>query len=114
MKKVVYKGHNYLINHLYSDNQYGTRRVYHILTNNQRYACGIMNEVVGYPNVEAKTKHDLAYKQNPTMDNAFKPYYKCEFVQDDLYEKLCPIDTKDFHVDTDSYYIFEYIRPYDD
>lgn len=117
MQKVTYKGHNYLVRHLYSENTYGRRRVYHVLTNNQKWDGGILNEVVGYPQVMSKAEKDLLYKQKPTMEVAFKPYWQCEFTQDDWYQKLEPIDPKtleEFPVDTDSYYIFTYVEPYDD
>ena len=117
MEKIQYQGHNYLVDHIYSENRYGIRRTYHVLTNNPNWACGFMNEVVGYPNIMSEAEHNILYKKEPTMANAFKPYWKCEFVEDDWYEKYQPIDPmilKRFPVDTDSYYVFTYIEPYDD
>ena len=77
-----------------------------------------MNEIVGYPKVMSKAEHDLLYKKEPTMANAFKPYWTCKFIQDDdwyqKYQPIDPMELKRFPVDTDSYYVFEYIEPYDD
>lgn len=109
-----YQGHNYLVIHVSNDPYYGRKDVYHILTDNDKWACGIMNIIVGYPGVENKAKHDLHYKENPSMLNALKPYWECKFVEDDLYEKHYDLSDLPFKVDTDSYYEFTYKEPYDD
>lgn len=114
--KIQYNGHNYLVHHLYSDCFYGRTSVYHILTNNQKWCGSIIAEICGYPNVQSKEEHDINYKRNPTMANAFKPYYTIDFKEDDFYEKAFDTEAlkKEFEVDTDSYYVFTYKEPYDD
>ena len=114
--KVEYNGFNYLINHLYSDCHYGRKSVYHVLTNNQKWCGSLIPELCGYPNVMSKGEKDILYKREPTFVNAMKPYYTVDFVEDDMYEKH--FDMKEalagFNVDTDSYYVFTYVEPYDD
>ena len=116
-QKVIHRdGYNYIVNHLYSDSHYGHESVYHIHTNNPKWACGIMNEIVGYPDVESKEEHDMRYKREPNILNALKPYWKCEFVN---HEDVCFYPTSDgeyghVDVDLDGFYIFTYVEPYDD
>ena len=114
--KVEYNGYNYLVIPRSHSSYYSRETTYHVLTNNQTWAGGILNNVVGYPDVESKGEHDIHYKQNPTIINAFKPYYDVKFVEDDLYEKYYDLSDlqNTFPVDTDSYYVFTYREPYDD
>ena len=111
--KLEYNGHNYLVHHLYTDNYYGRKSVYHVLTNNQKWCGSIINELCGYPNVESKGEHDLNYKRNPSILTALKPYYTVDFVQDDMYKGVKEV-LDGFEVDDDSYYVFTYKEPYDD
>lgn len=114
--KISYNNHNYLIHHLYSDCHYGRKSVYHILTNNQKWCGSLIPEICGYPNVMSKGEKELLYKREPTIITAMKPYYTLEFKEDDFYEKAFDCDAlkDEFPVDTDSYYVFTYIEPYDD
>ena len=114
--KIQYNGHNYLVHHLYTNPYYGRESVYHVLTNNQKWAGGIINEICGFPNAMSKGEHDILYKREPTITNALKPYYTVEFKQDDMYEKHFDMKAAldGFEVDTDSYYVFTYKEPYDD
>lgn len=112
--KIEFEGHNYLVHHLYSENNYGRKSVYHVLTNNQKWCGSIIPELCGYANVQSKGEHDIAYKHNPTMTNALKPYYTVDFVEDNLYQVGFNLRNLDFKVDTDSYYVFTYVEPYDD
>lgn len=114
--KIQYNGHNYLVNHLYNDNFYGRKSVYHVLTNNQKWCGSLIPELCGYPNVKSKGEHDLNYKRNPSMLTALEPYYTVEFTEDNFYELAYNTEKlkKEFEVDTDSYYVFTYVEPYDD
>jgi len=114
--KIQYNGHNYLVHHLYTNPYYGRESVYHVLTNNQKWAGGIINEICGFPNVMSKGEHDILYKREPTITNALKPYYTVDFKQDDMYEKQFDMKAAldGFEVDTDSYYELVYKEPYDD
>jgi len=111
--KLQYNGFNYLVHPIYTDNTYGKKSVYNILTNNPKWCGSILSEICGYSNIESKDMHDIRYKQNPTMANALKPYYIIDTCEDNMYSN---IDTKamGFNIDTDFYYIFTYIEPYDD
>lgn len=111
--KIEYNGFNYLINPLYSEHNYGRKSVYHVLTNNPRWCGALLPEICGYPNAVSKGEHDITYKRNPTMQNALKPYYTVDSAQDSMYEFL-DTEKMGFKVDTDFYYIFTYIEPYDD
>ena len=115
-KEVQYDGYNYLVIKVDYYPLYGRETTYHVLTNNQKYAGSILNKVVGYPNVDSKGEHAMRYKQNPTIENALRPFYDVKFVEDDLYEQHYDLsDLQDtFPVDTDSYYVFTYKEPYDD
>ena len=115
-RKIEYNGHNYLINHLYTDTYYGRKSVYHVLTNNQKWCGSLIPELCGFPNVESKGEHDLNYKRNPSMLTALKPYYTVDFKQDDMYEKHFDMKSAldGFEVDIDSYYELVYKEPYDD
>lgn len=115
-KKIEYGGHNYLVHHMYSENDYGYKSVYHVLTNNQKWCGSIIAELCGYPDVDTKGEHELNYKRNPSMLTALKPYYTVDFREDDMYEKHYDLGelVKEFPVDTDSYYVFTYVEPYDD
>lgn len=114
--KIQYNGHNYLVHHLYSDCFYGRKSVYHVLTNNQKWCGSIIPEICGYHNVMSKGERDIKYKRNPSIEIALQPYYTVEFKEDDFYEKNWDTEKlkKEFDVDTDSYYVFVYKRPYDD
>ncbi len=113
--KLQYGDFNYLVHHLYTDNQYGRKSVYHVLTNNPKWCGSILPEIVGYPNVVSKGERDIAYKRNPTITNALKPYYTVEFTEDKMYDNADIQTALDgFEVDTDSYYVFTYVEPYDD
>ena len=111
--KLQYNGFNYLIHHLYTDCTYGKKSVYHVLTNNQKWCGTLLPEICGYPNVESKGHHDVRYKNNPTITNALKPYYTVDTSEDNTYSNL-NTELMNFDVDTDFYYIFTYIEPYDD
>jgi len=109
MKKIIKNGYNYVVWHQYSENQYSFRAHYIVLTNNPKWCGSLIPELCGYPDVMSKGEHDILYKREPTMHNAFKPYYKVDFVEDDWVKHLgLP---KNFPVDTDSYYSFEYVEP---
>ena len=54
--KIEYNGHNYLVIHVSHDPYYGRESVYHVLTNNQKWAGGIINEICGFPNAMSKEK----------------------------------------------------------
>lgn len=114
--KYQFEGHNYLVHHLYSDCFYGRKSVYHILTNNQKWCGSLLPELCGYPNAQSKGEHDMNYKRNPSVFNALKPYYTVEFIEDKMYEEHYDLEdlVKEFPIDTDSYYVFTYIEPYDD
>jgi hypothetical protein len=115
-RKIEYNGHNYLINHLYTDTYYGRKDVYHVLTNNQKWCGSLIPELCRFPDVESKGEHDLNSKRNPSMLTALKPYYTVDFKQDDMYEKHFDMKAAldGFEVDLDSYYVFTYKEPYDD
>ena len=114
--KIEYEGYNYLVHHLYTDNNYGKKAVYHVLTNNPKWCASLIPELCGYPNIESKAEHDFNYKKCPTIENSLKPYYIVKFLEDrtyyDRYDIQAALDG--FEVDTDSYYVFQYIEPYDD
>lgn len=114
--KVQFDGFNYLVHHLSTDNYYGRKSVYHVLTNNQRWCGALLPEICGYPDAESKGIHDVRYKNNPTIINALKPYYTVDSKQDDFYEKHFDMKAAlvGFEVDTDFYYVFTYVEPYDD
>ena len=114
--KVELNGYNYLVIHLGTDLFYGKKSVYHVLTNNQKWCGNIIPDLCGYPKAESKGVHDVRYKREPTITNALRPYYTVDFVEDNLYQLLldCESLKKKFDVDTDSYYVFTYIEPYDD
>ena len=110
-KKIQFEGYNYLVIHLYNENQYGHRAYYNVLTNNPKYCASLLPELCGYKSdLDNEGLHDLRYKREPTPYNAFRPYYKAKFVEDNMYETICPVE-KDFQVDRDSYYSFEYVEP---
>ena len=115
-KKIEYNGFNYLVHHLYSDNFYGRKSVYHVLTNNQKWCGSIIPELCGYPNCASKGEHNMVYKKNPTIQNALKPYYTVDFTDDKMYAEHYDLEdlVEEFPVDLDSYYVFTYIEPYDD
>lgn len=113
-KVIEYNGHKYLVIHLYTDCYYGRKSVYHVLTDNQKWCGSIIPELCGFSKVESKGEHDLNYKRNPTMENALKPYYTVDFVEDKMYEEHYEGIKEEFGVDTDSYYVFTYKEPYDD
>jgi hypothetical protein len=104
-------GHYYLVIPVSHNCFYGRESVYHILTSNEKWAAKKLPDIVGYPNVESKALHDLHYKQNPIMSNAFKPYYKVETCEDNTYQDY---DFSSLGIDNSFHYIFTYIEPYDD
>jgi len=111
-KKIEYNGYNYLVVHVSHDPYYGRKSVYHVLTNNQKWCGSIIPYLCGFPNAESKGEHDINYKRNPSILTALKPYYTVDFVEDKRYERYDLGD--EFPIDTDSYYVFTYIEPYDD
>ena len=112
--KIQYNGFNYLVHNVVNENHYGRKRIYHILTNNQKWCGSLLPEIVGYPNVDSKGEHDLNYKRNPSMLTALKPYYTVDFVEDKHTYANYDFDAMGFPVDNDSYYRFIYVEPYDD
>lgn len=113
---IQYNGYNYLVHHVSSDPYYGRKDIYHVLTNNPKWCGSLIPEICGYPNVMSKGEKDIAYKNNPSIIIALKPYYTVDFKEDRLYEEHYDLEEalKNFPVDTDSYYELVYKEPYDD
>ena len=82
--------------------------MYHVLTNNPKWCGGLIPDLCGYSNIPSIGEHKLKYRNNPTITNALEHYYKVDFVEDNTYLNQYN------GVDTDSYYVLEYIEPYDD
>lgn len=113
MEKTIKKdGYTYLVIHLYSENNYGYHNYFHVLTNNPKYSARLMPELCGYSGVESKALHDLNYQRNPSIENSLKPYYECEYIDNNLYETLGKYQDKG--VDLDGYYSMVYTKPCDD
>lgn len=110
---IEFEGNHYLVIHLYSTHQYTQKRVYHILTDNQKYCGNIINIIAGYTEILPKWKRDEIYNQHPCFENYLTPYYEVEFVENKDYECYDFSDLQ-FPVDTDSYYVLTITYPYDD
>lgn len=108
MEKITYEGFDYIIINDHNNPFYGRESVYHILTNNPKWCGALIPDLCGYPNVMSKGEHSLNYKRNPTFENHLKPYYTVDLIEDNRYENQFD------GVDTDCYYEFKYIEPYDD
>lgn len=87
-----------------STNYYGRRKAYFIETEEENWSkariaiASIMEDILGYKqgSIVSKGQHQMKYQVNPTMQNAFAPYYEFSF---------------DEHINK---YVYTFIEPYDD
>ena len=92
-----------------SCNRYTQTKVYHIFTDNPRWAANILPLIVG-DNTITKGEYSQRYKAFPTIENALISHHKVEFIDH-------PHDRYDFSsigIDSSGYYEYTIIFPYDD
>ena len=111
IQHITNKGYNYVVIHLYSENNYGRKSHYVVLTNNPKWCGSLIPDLCGYPDTPSKGEHELRYKHNPSPLTAMEAYYELDLVEDDSYKNF---ELPNVDVDKDCYYSFTYIEPYDD
>lgn len=92
-----------------SSNTYTRKTVYHIFTDNPRWAANILPLIVG-DNSITKGEYSHRYKLSPTIENALIPHHTVEFI-DHPHEKY---NFSSIGIDSSGYYQYTIIFPYDD
>lgn len=100
-KTVFYNGYVYKIELIYSKNYYGCESVYHIKTDNPKWAASILPKVMEDDSISIG-EYKTLNKRNPCFENYLKKHHKVQFIED--------LEDKIF----EGYYEYRIITPYDD
>lgn len=113
---IEYNGHTYIVTLFSSNPYYGREQVYHILTNNGKWAAKDVEDIMSAicPKSISRVEWEIKYNENPTFSNYLIPYHTIKLVEDNSYKKNYDNNAFPVGIDLTSYYEYTYKENYDD
>ena len=113
---VIYEceGYKYIVLEVFYANDHGTKKVFHILTDNQRWCGKVIDNIMSDGSI-SRGLWQTIYDKTKSIFDYLKPYHSLEYIDNDDYEHRYP-GLKDTYpsMDLSGYYEYIYTRNNDD
>lgn len=113
---IEYNGHTYIVIPFTSNPYYGREEVYHILTDNEKWAAKDIRDIMSAicPKSISRGEWEVRYNENPTFSNYLIPYHTIKLVDDNFYQRNYDRETFPKGIDLTCYYEYTHKENYDD
>ena len=113
---IVYEceGYKYIVLNVFNCNEYGQKRVYHILTDNQKWCGKVIDKIMNDGSINRGLWQTI-YDRTKSIFDYLKPFHSIEYIDDAEYANRYP-GIKDTYpsMDLSGYYEYIYERKNDD